>query len=147
MSARYERARIAAQRKVDQEGRKTSITNSDVADSMNQDPAPYQDEIKNSTELRSIRKGDQDPQVLAGKAEQQAAGSRQQVLDDKQYGGPEVLAEEAQEEKEVRSLLRRSTRKKATSISQTDSFKGLRDRVTGSMHGRSSGIIGMESSR
>ena len=58
-----------------------------------------------------------------------------------------MLAEEAQEEKEVRSMLRRSTRKKATSISQTDSFKGLRDRVTGSMHGRPGGIIGMESSQ
>lgn len=147
MSARYESARMAAQRKVDQQGLGTNITNSNVADSMNQGPAPYQDEIKNSTELRSIRRRDQDPQVPAGKAEQQAAGSRQQVLDDNQYGGPEVLAEEAQEEKEVRSILRKSTRKKATSISQTDSFKGLRDRVTGSMHGRSGGIIGMESNR
>lgn len=146
MSARYERARVAAQRKVDQESSKT-ITNSNVADSMNQDPAPYQDEIKNSIELRSIPKRDQQPQVPVGKAELQAAGSRQQVLDDKQDGGLRVLVEEAQEEKEARSILRSSTRKKATSISQTDSFKGLRDRVTGSMHGRPGGIIGMESSR
>ena len=145
MSARYERSRIAAQRKVDQEGSKT-ITNSDVADSKNLDPAPYQDEIKNAIELRSIEKRDLLPQIPAGKAEQQAAGSRQQVLDDKQGGGLEVLAEEAQEEIEARSMLRRSTRKKATSISQTDSFKGLRDRVVG-MHGRSGGIIGMESGR
>ncbi|SLM41344.1 sphinganine hydroxylase [Lasallia pustulata] len=145
VSARYERSRIAAQRKVDQEGSKT-ITNSNVADSKNLDPAPYQDEIKNAIELRTIEKRDLLPQIPTGKAEQQAAGSRQQVLDDKQGGGFEVLAEEAQEEEEARSMLRRSTRKKATSISQTDSFKGLRDRVAG-MHGRSGGIIGMESGR
>ena len=147
VSARYERARIAAQRKVDQEDATTTITHSNIADSLNQDPAPYQHEIKNATELQSIPSQHKQPQAPTGKAEQQAAGSRQQVLDDKQGGGPEVLAEEAQEEKEVRSMLRRSTRKKASSITQTDSLKGLRDRVTGSMHGRTGGIIGMESNR
>ncbi len=59
-----------------------------------------------------------------------------------------MLAEEAQEEKEARSLLRRSPRKgTASSISKNDSFRGLRERVAGSMHGRTGGIIGMESSR
>lgn len=59
-----------------------------------------------------------------------------------------MLIEEAQEEKEARGLLRRSPRKRtASSISKNDSFRGLRERVAGSMHGRTGGILGMESSR
>lgn len=91
---------------------------------------------------------DQQPLPPKGKAELQAAGSRQQVLDDRKDGGPQVLIQEAAEEKEARSLLRRQGRRRtASSLSQTDSLKGLKDRVTGSMHGRAGAIIGMESNR
>ncbi|KAL8696810.1 MAG: hypothetical protein Q9224_002607 [Gallowayella concinna] len=148
VSARYEKARLAAQKKADQGDERTTITHSNVADSATQDPRPYQDDKKHATDLSSIRLQDQEPFPPPGKAELQAAGSRQQVLDDKKGGGPQVLIQEAAEEKEARSLLRRAGRRRtASSLSQTDSLKGLKDRVTGSMHGRAGVLIGMESKR
>ncbi|KAL8801524.1 MAG: hypothetical protein Q9223_006975 [Gallowayella weberi] len=148
VSARYEKARVAAQKKADQEDEKTTITHSNVTDSATQDPRPYQEDKKTATGLSSIPFKDQQPHPPQGKAELQAAGSRQQVLDDKKGGGPQVLIQEAAEEKEARSLLRRAGRRRtASSLSQTDSLKGLKDRVTGSMHGRAGALIGMESKR
>lgn len=148
VSARYEKARIAAQKKADQGSEKTTITHSNVTDSASQDPRPYQDDKDNATDLASMPLKDQQPFPPAGKAELQAAGSRQQILDDKNGGGPQVLIQEAAEEKEARSLLRREGRRRtASSLSQTDSLRGLKDRVTGSMHGRAGALIGMESNR
>ena len=145
MSARYERSRIAAQKLVDADNVKSTVTHSDPADSMTHSPKPYEDDLRNASDLLAVPIRNQQPQVPKGKAELQAAGSRQQVLDDKKYGGPSVLADEAQEEKEARSVLRRSSRK--SSISKNDSFRGLRERVAGSIHVRTGGIIGMESNR
>ena len=148
VSARYEKARLAAKKKADQPNQKATITQSNVADSATQDPRPYEDDKKNATDLSSIPSYVQDPLPPKGKAELQAAGSRQQILDDKKDGGPQVLIQEAIEEKEARSLLRREGRRRtASSLSQTDSLKGLKDRVTGSMHGRAGVLIGMESNR
>lgn len=148
VSTRYERSRLAAQKAFDLENEKTTITHSNPADSTTQDPKPYGNNLRDVIDLASIPLKDRQPQTPAGKAEHQAAGSRQQVLDDKKDGGPAVLAEEAQEEKEARSFLRRSPRKRATStLSTKDSFRGIRDRVTGSMHGRAGGIIGVDGSR
>ncbi|KAL8730581.1 MAG: hypothetical protein Q9181_004607 [Wetmoreana brouardii] len=148
VSARYEKARIAAQKKVDQEHEETTITHSNAADSTTADPRPYLDDKKNATDLASIPLKDQLPLPPQGKAELQAAGSRQQVLDDKKGGGAQVLVQEAAEEKEARSLLKRKGRRRtASSLSQADSLKGLKDRVTGSMHGRAGALIGMESNR
>lgn len=148
VSARYERSRIAAQHKVDQENGKISITNSNAADSATQDLRPYENDLRAATGLQSIPSKDLQPAVPAGKAEYQAAGSRQQVLDDKNDGGLEVLKEEAREEKEARKTVKKSTRRRATSsVSQADSFKGLRDRIPGSMHGRAGGILGVDGSR
>lgn len=133
VSARYERARIAAQRKVDQDSEPVT------ASSTHSQP---------DIGLNIVSKLAQQPAAPVSKASQQAASSRQQILDDKTNGGPRVLVEEAEEEKEARRMLRRSTRRKTgSSTPQTDSLKGLRDRVTGSMHGRTGGIIGMESGR
>ncbi|KAI4176674.1 MAG: hypothetical protein LQ343_000966 [Gyalolechia ehrenbergii] len=147
VSARYEKAKIAAQKKMDQDV-KTTITHSNVAESVIQDPRPYQHDKNNATDLSVITVQDQQPLPPAGKAELQAAGSRQQVLDDRKDGGAQVLVQEAAEEKEARSLLKRSGRRRtASSLSQTDSLKGLKDRVTGSMHGRAGAILGMESNR
>ncbi|KAL8770494.1 MAG: hypothetical protein Q9209_003749 [Squamulea sp. 1 TL-2023] len=147
VSARYEKAKIAAIKKTGHDN-KITITHSNVADSATQDPRPYQDDRKNATGLSAIPVKDQQPLPPKGKAELQAAGSRQQVLDDKKDGGPQVLIQEAVEEKEARSLLRRGGRRRtASSFSQTDSFKGLKERVTGSMHGRAGTLIGMESNR
>ncbi|KAI4283112.1 MAG: hypothetical protein L6R38_002415 [Xanthoria sp. 2 TBL-2021] len=148
VSARYEKARIAAQKKTDQRNENTTVTHSNASDSATQDPRPYQDDKKNARDLSSVSLKDQQPLPPKGKAELQAAGSRQQVLDDKKDGGPQVLIQEAAEEKEARSLLRREGRRRtASSLSQTDSLKGLKDRVTGSMHGRAGVLIGMESNR
>ncbi|MCJ1265775.1 hypothetical protein MMC22_005655 [Lobaria immixta] len=147
VSARYERARIAAQRKVDEEDEQATVTCSDASQSAIQDLRPYENELSNAIDLQSVNTKNQQPAAPAGKAEYQAAGSRQQVLDDKD-GGIDVLKGEAREEKDARTALKRSTRRRATSsVSQADNFKGLRDRITGSIHGRTGGILGMESSR
>jgi len=148
VSARYERSRIAAQKAYDQDTKVSTVTGSDATDTITQEPKPYQNDLRNATDLPSIPIKYRQPQPPLGKAELQAAGSRQQILDDKKDGGVSVLAAEAYEEKEARNSMRQSPRKRATStLSAKDSFKGLRDRVTGSMHGRTGGIIGVDGSR
>lgn len=148
VSARYEKSRLAAQKALERDN-VPPITNSNVAESATQDLKPYQNELRDATDLPTISIKNRQPQPPAGKAELQAAGSRQQILDDKKDGGPSVLAEEAVEEREAKASLRRGPRSRATStLSAKDSFKGLRDRVTGgSMHGRSGAIIGVDGSR
>ena len=81
------------------------------------------------------------------KAEAQAAASQQQVLTDSAGGGAKVLEEEVAEEQEAKAALRRSPRKKAGSIDpKGDSLRGLRERVVGALHGRSTAIIGTDGS-
>ncbi|KAL8951743.1 MAG: hypothetical protein Q9222_002293 [Ikaeria aurantiellina] len=147
VSARYERARMAAQKKVGQVNEKTTITHSNPSDSVTQDLKPYENEKRDTSDLSSVPLKNQQPFPPWGKAELQAAGSRQQVLDDKKSGGAQVLIEEAAEEKEARKLVRSSGRRRTTSSFSQDSLKGLKDMVTGSMHGRAGGILGVESSR
>lgn len=147
MSVRYERSRILAQQKMDQDSVRVTKGKSDVVTGFIQDSIPDPKESYSTTGLQSTLLGDEKITSPTGKAEQQAADSRQQVLDDTNDGGPDVLMDEAREEKEIRTMLKRSTRRRTTSsISGTDSFRGLRDRVTGSLHA-GGGIIGMESSR
>lgn len=148
VSARYEKSRLAAQKAYDQDN-VAPITNSNAADSMAQDPEPYQNETRDVMDLPSVPIRNRQPRIPAGKAELQAAGSRQQILDDKKDGGPSVLADEAYEEKEAKATLRKGPRSRVTNtLSAKDSFKGLRDRVTGSsMHGRAGAIIGVDGSR
>ena len=130
-SARYERAKIVAQRKV-------------MAD---QSPNPYKDEIQNATILKGVPADQQQPIPPPGKAEQQAAGSREQVLEDSRNGGIQILQEESYEEKDARATLRKNNRRRTgSSLTPADSLKGLRERVTGSIHGRTGGILGMEKS-
>ncbi len=144
VSARYEKTRLAAQKSLD--STVSNITNSDPASSTTSSPQPYENDLRTAIDLPSIPLQSRHPQAPSGKAELQAAGSRQQVLDDKKDGGASVLADEAKEEKEARSYALRTPRKRATSsLSTKDSFKGLRERVTGSRHGRS-GIIGVDGS-
>lgn len=148
VSARYERSRLAAQKAFDTDNEKTTVTHSNPADSGTQEPKPYENDLRDATDLPSIPIKNRQPEPPAGKAELQAAGSRQQILDDKKDGGPGVLVDEAYEEKEARGFLRRSPRKRAPStLSSKDGFKGLRDRVPTSMHGRARGIIGVDGSR
>ncbi len=148
VSSRYERARIAAQRKVDQDIKPVPTPISQSHPNNDRVSSVYLDDAANAKDLPFVPAQFRQPAAPAGKAAQQAAASRQQVLDDKKNGGVRVLAEEAEEEQDARRLLRKSTRRKrGSSTPQADSLKGLRDRVTGSMHGRTGGIIGMESRR
>ena len=148
MSARYERSRLAAQKNSGADSEKTTITHSSPTDSATQDPKPYENDLRDAADLSSIPIQNRQPQPPAGKAELQAAGSRQQILDDHEDGGPSVLADEAYEEKEAIDFSKRSQRKRTTStLSSKDGFKGLRDRVPTSMHGRARGILGVDGSR
>lgn len=163
MSARYERARIAAQQKLD--GEKASLNQPSTTPTTQSPPSnergPATYKVPSNAEITNIPPPFQQPIAPPGTAAaQQAASSRQQVLDDKASGGIKVLADEAaEEEHEARRLARRSNNSNTTNNSsrrsaksnsstpQSDSLKGLRDRVTGSMHGRQGGIIGVESGR
>lgn len=109
VSARYERDRIAAQKKIDAD--KTSAASS----------------VINS------------PAIDEAKAARQAAASQRQVLNDKQDGGPRILDEETREEMETKQILLRSGRKK--SKSGTFDPKLLSERMVGSLHGRTTGIL------
>lgn len=138
VSVRYERARIAAQQKVDHDLVKISI-NLDAAESGIEEPRPYESALQDAKNPKSQR-----ILSLARTAERQATESRQQVLGDITDGGPQVLNDEAREEKDASwAMLKRRT---PASVTQADSFKGLRDRITGSLHGRTRGVLGMESS-
>lgn len=146
LTARYERARIAAQQQVEHDLVKIS-TYSDAAESRIEEPRPFESALRDATNLQSINSKNQQPlSLLAGKAERQAKKSRQQVLDDSTDGGAQVLKDEAREEKDGSWAMLKQRRTPA-SVTQADSFKGIRDRISGSMHGRTRGVLGMESSR
>jgi len=145
VSARYERARLAAQAKVDADKLSSTVTNGKLSTYDTSKPNPYKDEIENATLLHSISQDDQQPLPPSGRAEEQAAGSREQVLEDPNDGGAHILREEAQEEKEARSMVRKSNRRRtASSLTQSDSLRGLREKVNA--HGRTGGILGMSHS-
>lgn len=124
-----------------------SITNTNAKDSTTQPLGPYENEVADAQALKTV------PQELLsefdipeGKAAAQAAGSREQILQDKD-DGVQVLAEEADEEAQARSMLTRSMRRKTNTISaaQGDGLKGLSQRMTGGIHSKRSRILGMES--
>lgn len=145
VSARYERDALLAQKKLDVAGQTFSITNTSSADSNAQSPEPYQNELRDAKLLKNVPSAEIQPNVPRGKAELQAVGSREQVLEDQKYGGRTVLIEEAEEEKEAQKAVKRSSKRRtASSLTQSDSLRGLRDRVTA--HGRTASILGMEHS-
>lgn len=102
VSSRYERARLAAQKKLDADGtmREAPITHS--------------------------------PVTSITKADEQATASKLQVEQESDHNGFRALEAEAAEEQEERQVLRRSFRPKKASIDpKNESLRGLRDRVTG----------------
>lgn len=157
VSARYERARKAAEQKMQQDNIKShyasSITASGPQDSLREGKAPYEQDIPTASELAQTTETTAEP-IPAGKAASQAVGSREQVLSDP-AGGASVLAEEAAEErKEIfqapeSQAPRRSPRKKTISSTPAAQVKGLRDRVAtrSAFHGRTGAVLGYESSR
>jgi len=112
VSARYERSRIAAQKQVD-------------ADVVALTPP-----IINSQA------------AYVETASRQVAAPQRKVPENRVDGGPEIIAEDVAEEKDVMPRLPKLTRRKAGSIDpKGDSLRGLRDRVAGSLHGRSTAIL------
>jgi len=141
VSARYERARIAAQKKVDAESSAT-ITASSPAESDKQNLHPYADEASRASSTARAAQVILEPSAPSGKATHQALGGRQQVLDDMQNGGKAVLAEESAEEVQAQQQLRRSPRKR----SKSSGLKGFADRVGESLQGKGTGVLGVENS-
>jgi len=141
VSARYERARIAAQKKVDAESSAT-ITASSPAESDKQNLHPYADEASRASSTARAAQVILEPSAPSGKAAHQALGGRQQVLDDMQNGGKAVLAEESAEEVQAQQQLRRSPRKR----SKSSGLKGFADRVGESLQGKGTGVLGVENS-
>lgn len=143
VSARYERAALAAQRQVDADKkvhqRRRSVTGFDASLSNTKDYGVYRDGALASPELRAMS-----PTPPPGLAEHQAASSRQQVLDSD--FGSQILIEEAAEEQSAReaqsSTYRGSRRRTASSLANSDSLRGLRECVSG--YGRPGGILGVE---
>jgi sphinganine C4-monooxygenase len=140
VSSRYERARLAAQKKVDADNH--TITGSTPDESAAATSSkPYDAEEASSTARAAQIVGE--PRIPAGKATVQALASRQQVLDDQQGGGIPVLAEESTEEIREQKAQRRTPRKRTTSLG----LKGFADRVGESLQGKGTGVLGVESGR
>ena len=154
VSARYERAKLAAQKKV--HGDKP-VTDSKPIDSVLEPAEPYYS-TKPDRRSSKVLSNASRPYPPAGKAASQALNSREQVLDAplNEGGGPKILAEEtAEEDKESKRLtatsthsVRRSPRKMASvsgSGTPGSSFQSLRNRVrAGSFHGPTGGVLGYE---
>lgn len=138
VSARYERARVAAQKKVDADANVKPVT-AEVTGSTTGETMYAKDASQGSVMAHAS--------TVAGtkskKALNQEIASRQQVLDDPANGGTSVLIEEAAEEFKVQSKLRQSPRKRTAN----SGLKGLADRVGESLHGKGTGVLGVESRR
>ena len=153
VSARYEKTRLAAQKAYDADQTASKpVTGSDTKDSKTPNLQPYQDDIANATSLSPISSQDLQPSPPAGKAQAQATGSRQQILDDVSIaGGRQILAQEAREEKEVQQQQQQvhskpvSARQRTrSSLSQADALRGLQGRIPISRHGRTGSLLGMD---
>lgn len=129
VSARYERAKLAAQKKMDQEST-APVTASVPSESATADTRPYDRE-------RTPAQATATPRAPGGKASQQALSSRQQVLEDRAHGGISVLAEESVEEVKAQKATRR---KRAAS----SGLKGFAGRVGESLQGKGTGVLSVE---
>jgi sphinganine C4-monooxygenase len=135
VSARYERAKLAAQKKLDAENDANGTT-TPVA-------GPYEKEISHASPTAHAAQSVAEPKIPAGKATYQAIGSRQQVLDDLTGGGASVIVEESVEEVESQRSLRSSLRKRGTSSGL--GLKEFAGRVGVSLQGKGTGVLGVES--
>ena len=143
VSTRYERARKAAQKQMDlQTEKEAPITGSKASDSLLAKEAPYEDEMNKAQVLTEGLEKTSRPFIPAGKATLQAAGSRDQILQDHQNGGPSILDDEAEEER-LETDWQTSTKR---SSAQNPKLKGLRERVGSGIHGPTAGVLGVQSS-
>ncbi|KXT05471.1 hypothetical protein AC578_11030 [Pseudocercospora eumusae] len=142
VTARYERQKLAAQKKVDADAANSAST-SCRSTPLAKDP--YEKDASGASSTARAAQSVVEPRVPAGKPTRQAIGSRQQVLDDPAAGGISVLAEESAEEIRAQEKLRRSPRKRTTN----SGLKGLADRVGESLQGKNTvrefGMIDMAS--
>lgn len=145
VSARYERAKLAAQKKMDADV--AAVTASDPAESATQSTKPYQAEASQASSTARSAQIIAEPRVPRGKATLQAIGSRQQILDDRQGGGISVLSEESAEEVKAQQNLQKSLRRSPRKRTASSGLRGLADRVGESLHGKSSGVLGVDSGR
>lgn len=128
VSSRYERAAKNAQRLLDKDmSAAKPVTGSDAKLSQKEAETPYTNEYKNATILDGGLNSEIDPKMPAGKAEKQAAGSREQVLQDTQDGGVQIIREEMEEEKLARHDMRQQSH--ALSKDESGTLKGLRQRM------------------
>ncbi|KAI9780627.1 MAG: hypothetical protein M1816_002788 [Peltula sp. TS41687] len=141
VSARYERTRMAAEQKMDLS---TAVSASTIPESPD-DSSSQIDSRENDSDTPRVGVEAQ-LNIPPGKATEQARDSMIQVLQDKENGGASVLAQEAVEEKEAQTSLKRNAKKTVSSASQAGSLRSLSDRVQGSLHGRAGAMIGLESS-
>ncbi|KAI9753524.1 MAG: hypothetical protein M4579_005121 [Chaenotheca gracillima] len=147
VSARYERSRKFAEQQMNLKASPAEpITHSKPTDSLQNGDSPYENELQNARHLTTAISAEAQPSIPIGKATQQAVGSRDQILQDREGGGPSVLDDEAEEEREARANLRRSPRKvkSGTLTPQAGSLKNLRERVNSSLHGRGGTVLGLE---
>jgi len=139
VSARYERARLAAQKKVDADANAAPVTGK-----TDEGAAGESMYAQNASQAYAAAQNARTvAETSSRKAADQAATSRQQVLDDPSSGGTSVLVEESAEEFRVKSKLRQSPRKRKAN----SGLKGLADRVGESLHGKGTGVLGVESRR
>ena len=143
VSARYEKAKIAAQKKIDADLNvaEKPITASQPSESLTADPRPY--DAADASSLARTASSVVEPPIPLGKATHQAAASRQQILDDRLGGGISVLAEESTEEVAAQKLTRKPLRKRTTS----SGLKGFADWVGESLQGKNTGVLGVDSRR
>ena len=144
VSQRYERSRVAAEKKAALAAHVKPITKSNANDSLHAaSDAPY-----TRSNVAKLTSGDIQPQPPGGKATAQAADSRKQVISESRgdSGGPAVLSEETVEEQREQeaanclpAAMRPSTANSGSS-GQTGTLKGLRERVSG-RHGRKGSLL------
>ena len=146
VSARYERSRLAAEKRAAQSSQVKPITSSKVSDSTDvTSNKPYPSRHSSSETLGA------QPIPPPGKASAQAADSRRQTAFESKdgAGGHSVLVEETAEEEREREALnclpaamRPSSSKKdyTSSTSQSGALKGLRERVSGK-HSRKGSLL------
>ena len=127
VSARYERARVAAQKKVDADA-SASITGSKKAE---------------SAAVSAIYSS---PPAISAPTAQALASQAQVLADSSPAGGSQILAEENAEETQAqqsKTPVRRSTRQRSAS----SGLKGLAERLGESFQGKGTGVLGVESGR
>ena len=134
VSARYERTRLAAEKRAALNAPAAPVTGSKPSESKTtKTDAPY-----DSAGTESFKSSTVQPQAPAGKAAKQAANSRKQVVRESKpdHNGASVIAEETAEEQREQQ----EAAKCLPMAMQPGTLKGLRERVSG-RHARKGSLL------